>query len=255
MFMRLAFSVAAHLEPDILIVDEVLAVGDAAFQKKCLGKLGEVGAEGRTVVFVSHNMAAVNQLCDRAIVLDKGHVILDGETGSVIDSYLTRFAGSSAETCFEPDPTSAAFLTKLTTSTDNGRPTAQFGSDQRVVLEAEFEVRERLDGARLWAWLYGADGTWFVGATDDEANPAAPTVREPGRYVSRFIVPSHVLNEGAYQFRFMIVQYKAMRHWDIYDDKSSGYFEIEDMTDYGDSSFGKRKSLLLLPLAAEERRL
>ena len=124
-----------------------------------------------------------------------------------------------------------------------------------MALEAEFEVRERLEDARLWAWLYGADGTWLVGSTDDEANPSPPSVREPGRYVARFVVPSHVLNEGAYQFRFMIVQYKAMRHWDMYDDRLSGFFEIEDRNDYRDSDLGKRKSLLLLPLAAEERRL
>jgi lipopolysaccharide transport system ATP-binding protein len=255
MFMRLAFSVAAHLEPDILIVDEVLAVGDAAFQKKCLGKLGDVGAEGRTVVFVSHNMSAVNQLCSRAIVLDKGRLLLDGEPGATIDSYLTRFAGATAETRFEPDDSSPASLVSLTTCTTDGRPTAQFANDQSVVLQAEFEVRERLEDARLWAWLYSADGTWLVGSTDAEANPAAPSVREPGRYVANFSVPSHVLNEGAYQFRFMIAQYRAMRRWDMYDDKMSGFFEIEDTTDYRDSDFGKRKSLLLLPLAAKERRI
>jgi lipopolysaccharide transport system ATP-binding protein len=255
MFMRLAFSVAAHLEPDILIVDEVLAVGDAAFQKKCLGKLGEVGAEGRTVVFVSHNMSAVSQLCNRAIVLDKGHILVEGETTSAIESYLTQFAGASAETRFEPDESSAASIIRLTTSTADGHLTAQFGNDQAIILEAEFQVREKLKNARLWAWLYGADGTWLIGSTDDEANPSPPAVREPGRYAARFAVPPHVLNEGAYQFRFMIVQYKAMRHWDMYDDKLSGFFEIEDTTDYRDSDFGKRKSLLLLPLVAEERQL
>src|SRR6185369_16141332 len=84
MYLRLAFAVAAHLEPEILLVDEVLAVGDAAFQKKCLGRMGEVAREGRTVVFVSHNLAAVRSLCGRAVWMDGGEVAELGETGQVV---------------------------------------------------------------------------------------------------------------------------------------------------------------------------
>ncbi len=90
MYVRLAFAVAAHLEPDILIVDEVLAVGDAEFQKKCLGKMQQVSGEGRTVIFVSHNMAAVKQLCNRAILLKSGAVVEAGETNTVLRTYLSE---------------------------------------------------------------------------------------------------------------------------------------------------------------------
>ena len=90
MFVRLAFAVAAHLEPEILIVDEVLAVGDAAFQKKCLGKMEDVAGHGRTVMFVSHNMAAVTSLCSRAVLLDNGRTVESGSTREVIDAYLQR---------------------------------------------------------------------------------------------------------------------------------------------------------------------
>ena len=86
--MRLAFAVAAHLEPEILLVDEVLAVGDVAFQKKCLGRMGEVAREGRTVLFVSHNMAIIQSLCSRVIVLDKGRIIADDSTDVAIAAYL-----------------------------------------------------------------------------------------------------------------------------------------------------------------------
>jgi lipopolysaccharide transport system ATP-binding protein len=89
MYMRLAFSVAAHLEPEILIVDEVLAVGDAAFQKKCLGKMGEVAREGMTVLFVSHNMSAVQKLCNRCMLIDGGNVLTDGDTQMVVSNYVT----------------------------------------------------------------------------------------------------------------------------------------------------------------------
>ncbi len=88
MYVRLAFAVAAHLEPEILLVDEVLAVGDAAFQKKCVGKMGDVARQGRTVLFVSHNMAAVENLCGRAIWLEGGQVRMAGETGDVVEKYL-----------------------------------------------------------------------------------------------------------------------------------------------------------------------
>src|ERR1700693_4989791 len=93
MYVRLAFAVAAHLEPEILIVDEVLAVGDAEFQKKCLGKMNEVSNGGRTVLFVSHNMAAVENLCQRGIVLERGRAVFDGSSKDAVHHYLTSFSG------------------------------------------------------------------------------------------------------------------------------------------------------------------
>jgi lipopolysaccharide transport system ATP-binding protein len=89
MYMRLAFAVAAFLEPDILVVDEVLAVGDAEFQKKCLGRMQEVTGEGRTVLFVSHNMASIRTLCERAIMLERGRIVAEGDVQRVLDHYLS----------------------------------------------------------------------------------------------------------------------------------------------------------------------
>ena len=95
MYVRLAFAVAAHLEPEILIVDEVLAVGDAEFQKKCLGKMAEVAGGGRTVLFVSHNMAAIEALCPRSIYLAAGALVSEGNTGNVIMTYLEQRQATS----------------------------------------------------------------------------------------------------------------------------------------------------------------
>jgi lipopolysaccharide transport system ATP-binding protein len=95
MQVRLAFAVAAHLEPEILVVDEVLAVGDAAFQRKCLGKMGDVAKEGRTVIFVSHDLAAVRQLCERVMLLENGHLAMNGEPARVIDTYVAQSYGES----------------------------------------------------------------------------------------------------------------------------------------------------------------
>jgi lipopolysaccharide transport system ATP-binding protein len=98
MRLRLGFAVAAHLEPDVLIVDEVLAVGDAEFQKKCLDAMGDLNSSGRTVLFVSHNMAAVENLCDRAIWIDAGRIRSDGAAGDVISSYMSSFADAAGST-------------------------------------------------------------------------------------------------------------------------------------------------------------
>src|SRR5690606_29261463 len=100
MYLRLAFAVAAHLEPEILIVDEVLAVGDASFQKKCLGKMGDVARQGRTVLFVSHNMDAVQRLCSRAMMLDRGLVAEEGAVAPVIARYLAARTTGSSPACW-----------------------------------------------------------------------------------------------------------------------------------------------------------
>ena len=103
MYMRLAFSVAAHLEPEILLVDEVLAVGDASFQRKCLGKMGDVSRQGRTIVFVSHNMIALRKLCTQAVWLDGGEVVESGDAGSVIDHYMQKNTGMNLESVWEDE--------------------------------------------------------------------------------------------------------------------------------------------------------
>ena len=104
MYVRLAFAVAAHLEPEILVVDEVLAVGDAEFQKKCLGKMQEVSRGGRTVLFVSHNMAAIQALCSRAVVLQDGRTVADGDAASSIAAYLAHGAQSLSRRLRKPVP-------------------------------------------------------------------------------------------------------------------------------------------------------
>ncbi|MBX2852045.1 MAG: ABC transporter ATP-binding protein, partial [Phycisphaeraceae bacterium] len=101
MYVRLAFAVAAHLEPEILVVDEVLAVGDMDFQRKCLGKMDEVSKQGRTVLFVSHNMATIARLCERSIMLKQGQLVLDGATGDVINEYLAEGARDSVTPLYE----------------------------------------------------------------------------------------------------------------------------------------------------------
>jgi lipopolysaccharide transport system ATP-binding protein len=145
MYVRLAFAVAAHLEPEILVVDEVLAVGDIEFQKKCLGKMSDVADGGRTVLFVSHNMAAVQRLCDRSIVLSKGKKIFDGGTNKAIDQYLA----DTRQTFAKPLPertdragTGDCIATSLTFLDQHGHEITEIASGTPTTVRVGYKCRE-----------------------------------------------------------------------------------------------------------------
>lgn len=144
MKMRLAFAVAAHLEPEILIVDEVLAVGDAEFQRKCLGKMGEVARLGRTILFVSHNLAAVEHLCTRCITLNKGAIICDGEPGAALSAYrgLSIRDEGHATVEFKTPRTHHPVRVTLETSNENGEPTTVFTAGSTMRCFSRFEIAE-----------------------------------------------------------------------------------------------------------------
>ncbi len=148
MYVRLAFAVAAHLEPEILLVDEVLAVGDAAFQKKCLGKMGEVGKEGRTVVFVSHNMAAVDNLCSRSALLQGGELTRQGMTRQVIEYYVSALGSRLQVPLLErADRTGSGLLrfTGVRLADADGNPIGAGQSGQTITIELDY----RLDASIL----------------------------------------------------------------------------------------------------------
>ena len=159
MYVRLAFAVAAHLEPDILVVDEVLAVGDAAFQKKCLGKMGEVAGSGRTVLFVSHNMEAVRRLCRRAILLEAGTITSDGSAEEVVDAYW--HAVSSAPTRYE-NRDHGLVVTRVALKDSEGRDSRQFRPGDDLIVEVHFEASRRVEEPYLVIAVHGARGNCFT---------------------------------------------------------------------------------------------
>lgn len=151
MYVRLAFAVAAHLESDILIVDEVLAVGDAEFQRKCMGKMNDLGSSsGRTIIFVSHNMAAINQLCNKSLFLNKGMVVASGDTSSVIASYLNynkvveNFEGDIPENS-SLHGTGEARFTKLRIFNFNKEPKKRFGFGENIFIDIELTVYKKIE--------------------------------------------------------------------------------------------------------------
>jgi lipopolysaccharide transport system ATP-binding protein len=154
MYVRLAFAVAAHLEPEILIVDEVLAVGDAAFQSKCIGKMQSVSKDGRTVIFVSHTMSAVAQLCDRGILFRKGKVALDDEASKVINAYLGDASVSdNGEFDLSKHPSrsaqSEAIIRKIRLCNANGISVTSLVPDEPCTVQLDYELKEPIKQARL----------------------------------------------------------------------------------------------------------
>ena len=145
MYLRLAFSVAAHLEPEVLLVDEVLAVGDAEFQRRCLGKMGELGREGRTVVFVSHDAGAVTELCRRALWLDGGEVVQEGEATEVAEAYMASLLGRSGELLPIPPHPGPVVLDAVEILTPDDRQSPRRGEPVRVRLSLSGEPPPGLD--------------------------------------------------------------------------------------------------------------
>jgi lipopolysaccharide transport system ATP-binding protein len=202
MYMRLAFAVAAHLEPDVFLVDEVLAVGDAAFQKKCLGKMGDVAKEGRTVVFVSHNMLAIREMSKRCILLDEGRIDGQGEVDSIVERHLTRAMGQMPKEIDTSDwhrPEGLGKDLKVTMVAilpSNGQERVLTGSP--LVVEMEMEVARPVEEVAYGFAVFSAEGIrLFQCHNTNEGEPHPRLV--PGRYRVRGIVNSLPLPPGCYR--------------------------------------------------------
>jgi ABC-type polysaccharide/polyol phosphate transport system ATPase subunit len=193
MYLRLAFAVAAHLEPDILVVDEVLAVGDAEFQSKCLRRMESVEREGRTVVFVSHNLDAISRLCQQAVWLDGGKVAAVGPAHEVIDAYLgAQVSRDFAASEHQEGPIA---LEGVTVTDLAGRSLDVFRRDRPFVLEMRYTIRTPVPGLDLTAALLNARGVEVLNEHWSDTCPER--IGDPGRYVARLEVPA-VLNAGDY---------------------------------------------------------
>jgi lipopolysaccharide transport system ATP-binding protein len=198
MYVRLAFAVAAHLDPEILIVDEVLAVGDAEFQKKCLGKMSDVAHGGRTVVFVSHNMAAVSRLCSTALLLDSGEVSARGDVHDITSLYLHGGGLSPAEREW-PDVTSApgdsVVRLRRVRVLQNGQVSSTVDITRPVVLEMDYAcLREGGHLMPVFNFFNDQGQIAFVSADFSHAVQGAEHRR--GLYVCRCEIPGNLLSEG-----------------------------------------------------------
>jgi lipopolysaccharide transport system ATP-binding protein len=206
MYVRLAFAVAAHLEPEILVVDEVLAVGDAEFQKKCLGKMGDVAKEGRTVLFVSHNMAALNAICKRVILFDKGSILIDGETARTISHYLSSENRGVSEKVWHNirlAPGNQNVRLRSVRLSSHGKSIDQLESNHPVDIEIEFwNLRPRTRHVVQFK-LVDSSGIIVLESfnTPEASNGTDPLALESleiGLYRSICRIPSNFLNDQQY---------------------------------------------------------
>ncbi len=204
MYLRLAFAVAAHLEPEILVVDEVLAVGDAEFQRKCLGKMGDVAQQGRTVLFVSHNMSAILRLTSEAIVMNKGRLLLRAPTQEAVDFYLSSGQAQAGERVWDTDEVPAASAPfcpiSLKVKDRRGNIVDTVRSTEPVTIEFEYRLDAPLTGLRVGMYLSTMRGEYVFTSfdTDEPQMYEQFGARKAGRYISRCELPADFFNEGRY---------------------------------------------------------
>ena len=219
MYLRLAFAVAAHLEPEILVVDEVLAVGDADFQRKCLGKMGDVANSGRTVLFVSHNMSAILRLTQDSIVLDKGKVLLRAPSSEAVDFYLNRGLSKLGERFWEEDevpvsstpfrPLAIRILDKADQVSDSVR------SVEPIRIEIDYELSADVTGLRVGYYLFTTRGEPVFTSFDIDSEELFKeyTARPKGVYTSRCTIPPDTLNEGRFLLGVNASSYGIRRYF------------------------------------------
>jgi len=200
MTVRLAFAVAAHLEPEILIIDEVLAVGDIVFQKKCLGKMNEVATAGRTVLFVSHDLSAVNALCSRALLLHEGAVVLSGPTHDVTRHYLDGANKLYSPVTWAPvhHVNQGEILLNKVAVEQAGRATRAVSCRDPFTIVIDYEIRKVIRGSRFFLILRNVKGEIIFTTSDYDVPTPQAVDRESGRFISRISVPGCFLKTGSY---------------------------------------------------------
>lgn len=227
MYVRLAFAVAAHLEPEILIVDEVLAVGDAEFQKKCLGKMKDVSGEGRTVLFVSHNMAAIQNLCDKAIYLKNGQVQLVGESNTVISNYLKASSDANAIQLEDRKDRSGNGVVRFTTVTlkdATGNKTQALHCGSKGIIEIEFKQKNnsKLNNFHIAFGIddeYGQRITQFSNSATDQLFQEVNS----DKGIIQIHIPKTPFKQGRYTFTLYSTVNNELADW-IQD---AGTFDVE----------------------------
>jgi len=239
MFVRLAFAVAAHLEPEILLVDEVLAVGDAAFQRKCLGKMGDVAGHGRTILFVSHNMTAVQALCSRALWLDEGRIRMIGEVGDVVSHYLREAASSVTERIWTDKEYASGdnvALQRACIVPADGTAAADIGI--RTPFDIKVEYFNRQSGARLHVTLglFNENNVCIFSTTTLEQAEWRGSEFPEGCFRSVCRIPGDLLSPGLYRVRILIVRDSSVV---LLKEEEALVFEVRDSADRRSGWFGK----------------
>jgi len=224
MYVRLAFAVAAHLEPEILVVDEVLAVGDVIFQRKCLGKMKDISSEGRTVLFVSHNMLALRDICKRSILLDSGRLVCDADTGVAIDRYMGESSGLTSRVEWKGDdvPRNSFFrLLSFDIVDEAGNSVSQMKMSGDLFFKIAFETLADNVRARFSITLFDSNGMCLFSSMNAREEYMKVETNHKGCYTSGCRLYGNLLNAG----RFIITLTCWANNWD-------GFFRVHNFSTF-----------------------
>ena len=224
MYVRLAFAVAAHLEPEILLVDEVLAVGDIGFQKKCLGKMEDAAKGGRTVLFVSHNMGAISELCSRALLLHQGQQLAEGEVAAVLETYSQLISKNALQVDLSVDPSLPCSIVGLKLYNEDGSETNSFDISEDIIISITYRVTTKMQGLQITATL-ARNMVEVVHSFDTDGLAEIP-FREPGLYEAQYTIPKMFLKAGIYSVRITAGTPGRL----IQDLESVLRFEVEELS-------------------------
>ena len=231
MLVRLGFAVAAFLDAEILLIDEVLAVGDAAFQRRCLGKTREVARQGRTVCVVSHQLGLISSTCDEAILLDHGRIIARGPAAATVDTYVRSIAAgetSSATASYDDDPAKRAQIVGGRVLRADGDVSPRFDVFEPAALEVTYDIREPVEGVAIQATVRRNDEVLFQ-SFDSDADPSRLDGRSPGRYRAVVALPSP-LKEGRYDVELAVWELRAAGTGDIDVRADALTFTVESLS-------------------------
>jgi lipopolysaccharide transport system ATP-binding protein len=231
MYVRLAFAVAAHLDPEILLVDEVLSVGDVAFQRKCLGQMGEIAGSGRTVFLVSHNMGAVRSLCTRVVEIEGGHPVADGPAEEIVNRYIAEQLQATGSVLELPRPLGKSdelLITAVRVLDEDGNTVGPFHSSRPIVVEIDVDVAHTNAAYQVGFDLLSGGGlvlrTWHTDGPPDDWPPLAA-----GHNTLRSAIPAGMLNEGSYAVAPRADVYR--NHWIVNGDETVWFDVVKDHLD------------------------
>lgn len=233
MYMRLAFAVAAHLEPEILIIDEVLSVGDIQFQRKCLGKMENVAKVGRTVLFVSHNLSAIKQLCPRCLILDNGQIVSFGETSSVVQLYIKKMvnkAADKAEKYFRENLSKEFQILSVRLLNESGCVAQDFECDKPIFIELICLSRRPVPGLYGYMSIVNKESTTVLVSDTCDLPPNCLDVLSPNKYKIIIEIPPRTIGHGDYTIYLNFTSIQGARGFDIDSPQYTCSFRLDDNT-------------------------
>lgn len=259
MTIRLGFAVAAHLDPEILVVDEVLAVGDAAFQRKCLGKMQQVSDEGRTVLFVSHNLKSLSDLCQTAILLDKGTKIIQGSVSEVINEYNFSLFGNDGTDVekhiyvFNEPKSNSDYIHRVTLHKSNGSLSSTFLVMDSITINIEYNINRDYEHLAIAIEVKNSYGILIFTSVDYDwdnykhHNERINFPKKSGNYITKVSIPAPLLNEGRYELEILLTIGPVRIH-----SVKNIFFEVKEMGSFVSAvTHSNRGGSIVIPLQWE----